>query len=320
MGERCIIDTGEDLVSELQNPFWFQRVDETWRDVQNGCSDDPSNPFGDTVTEYELFYFDGQGDRQSLGLYFEDNSQTGTTDMKWVTPGVTISADAGSFEGDITGLPSDDDGFRHLYLDVKTTAGSSKNVWDIWAGPIPAFYTSQGLSSLSDDVNQRNVQVANTPFAYQRLGVSVYALGRMPLENYVDNAQVDLPLGPLELEAGGNTLYASVFDYNDSLNPPPQLNFQIDTVSANDFDKCADVVPSPTIGNSGQCGSAHLQASCNNGTNCDNQWTRPYFAMDLPAENTGYFGGNLILKNYSPGGDAHTWSLAITGGRPYLTQ
>ncbi len=42
--------------------------------------------------------------------------------------------------------------------------------------------------------------------------------------------------------------------------------------------------------------------------------------MDIPGENTGYFGGNLILKDYAPSGDAHTWSLAITGGRPFLTK
>ena len=329
MGERCIISTGEDLVSELQNPLWFQRVDETWRDVQNDCNHDQSNPNGDTVTEYELFYFDEQGERQSLGLYIEDNSQSGATDMKWITPGVTISADAGSFEGDISGLPQDDKGFRYLHLDVKTAGGASKNVWDIWAGPIPAYYTNQGLIPLSEDVNERNVQVANSPFAYRRGGVSVLALGRMPLENYVDGTQIDLPLSPLEIEAGGGTLFASVFDY-DVANPPPQLNFQIDTVPPGplvppypekEFNICSIVVNSPTINNTGQCNIADpLEATCQNSTDCNAAWTRPHFAMDIPGENTGYFGGNLILKDYAPNGDAHTWSLAITGGRPFLTK
>ncbi|MGD2048596.1 MAG: hypothetical protein PVH03_03835, partial [Chloroflexota bacterium] len=186
----------------------------------------------------------------------------------------------------------------------------SKNVWDIWAGPI---------LSLPQDVNDRNLELANNPFAYQRLGVEVLALGRMPLENYVDGTQIDLPLSPLELEAGGNTLFASVFDY-DNPNPPPQLNFQIDTVSTGDFDKCADVVASPAIGNSGDCGGAHLEASCNNGTDCDNVWMRPHFTMEIPGETSGYFGGDLIVNDYSPGGDAHTWSLAITGERPFLTR
>lgn len=320
MGERCIISTGEDLVSELQNPFWFQRVDETWRDNQNNCNPDQSNPNGDTVTEYELFYFDDQGDRQSLGLYVEDNTQTGATDMNWVTPGVTISADAGSFQPDISGLPQDDAGFRHLYLDVETTSGASKNVWDIWAGPKPDYYTNQGLAPLSDDLNDRNVQLANSPFVYQRLGISVLALGRMPLDNYLEGTNsVDFPFSPLDIGAGGNTIFASVFDY-DLTVANPIFNFQIDTVPTNDFDKCADVVSTPTTGSSGDCGSDHLQASCNNGIDCDNVWMRPHFAMEIPGESSGYFGGDLIVNDYSPGGDAHTWSLAITGERPFLTR
>ncbi|MGD2048599.1 MAG: Tad domain-containing protein, partial [Chloroflexota bacterium] len=219
MGDSCIINTGEDLISNLQNPFWFQRVDETWLD---DCNRDASDATGDTVTEFELFYFDAQGDRQPLGIYTEDNSQSGLTDLKWVTPGVTsgVNTDSGSFQGDISGLPQDEEGFRYLHLDVRTTDGASKNVWDIWAGPIPSFYTSQGYAALSENVNERNLQVANSPFAYTRAGISVYALGRMPLENYVGNVEIDLPLSPLEPGTGGGSIYATVFDYEPSVSPP----------------------------------------------------------------------------------------------------
>lgn len=315
MGDSCIINTGEDLSSNLQNPFWLQRVDETWLD---DCSQDTSNPTGDTVTEYELFYYDAQGDRQSLGLYTENNSQTGLTDLKWVTPGVTFAADSGSFQGDISGLPRDDKGFRFLYLDVKTTSGASKNVWDIWAGPIPSFYTNQGFDALRNDVNERNLQLANSPFAYTRAGVSVYALGRMPLENYVGNIEIELPLSPLEPKAGGSSIYFTVFDY-DTSSPPPQLRFQIDSVSPSVFDMCGVVVDSPATGNSGQCGTQPLEASCENSTDCNAAWMRPHYAMGIPGEDTDYLGGNLILK-YTPDGDAQTWSLSITDGRPFLTK
>lgn len=318
MGDSCIISTGEDLTSEFQNPFWFQRVDETWF---NDCNQDPSNPNGNTVTEYELFYFNNQGDRQPLAVYTENNNQTWMTDMKWVTPGETFPADppSGSFLVNLlslTDLPSVND-LRYLYLDVKTVSGASKNVWDIWAGP---------NLSLPQDVNERNLELANNPFSYQRMGVAVLALGRMPLENYVDGTQIDLPLSPLELEAGGNTIFASVFDY-DNPNPPPQLNFQIDTVPPNppdpneEFNKCGKVESPPLNITTGRCKiNDPLETSCNNSTDCNNAWMRPHFAMEIPGENTGYFGGNLILKNYTPGGDAHTWSLAITGGRPFLTK
>jgi len=315
MGDSCIINTGEDLVSNLQNPFWFQRVDETWLD---NCNRDASDSTGDTITEYELFYFDAQGDRQTLGLYTEDNSQTGLTDLMWVTPGVTFTADSGSFQGDISGLPQDEKGFRYLHLDVKTTGGASKNVWDIWAGPIPSYYTSQGYDALSGDVNERNLQLANSPFAYTRAGVSVYALGRMPLENYVGNTEIELPLSPLEPGAGGGSIYATAFDY-DTASPPPQLRFQIDSVSPSTFDMCGVVVITPTVGNTGQCGSQPLEASCDNSTDCNAVWMRPHYAMGIPGEASDFLGGNLILK-YTPGGDAHTWSVSITDGRPFLTK
>jgi hypothetical protein len=314
MGDSCIINTGEDLVSNLQNPFWFQRVDETWND---DCNREASDSTGDTVTEFELFYYDAQGDRQTLGLYTEDNSQTGLTDLKWVTPGVTFPADSGSFQGDISGLPRDEKGFRYLHLDVKTTSGASKNVWDIWAGPIPSFYTSQGYPALSDDVNERNLQLANTPFAYSRGGVSVYALGRMPLENYVGNTEIDLPLGPLEPGAGGSSIYATVFDYEPSATP--QVRFQIDSVSPSVFDMCGTVVITPTMGNTGQCGTEPLESTCDNSTNCNMAWMRPHFAMGIPGEGTDFLGGNLILK-YIPNQEAHTLSLTVTDGRPFLTK
>lgn len=318
MGDSCVISTGESLDTINQNPFWFQRVDETW---VSDCSQNAGQAAGDTVTNYELYYYNTDGVEVPLASYIVDNAQAASTDMKWVVPGVTanVSTAFGSFDVNISALPAGDDGSKTLQMDVTGTSGSSKNVWDLWAGPPPSYYSAVGLSTLDSDVNLRNLQVSNNPTAYQRAEITALALGRMPLNSYAGDTEIELHLAPLDISTGDGTIYSSIFDY-DTGTPPPDINFEIDTVSTAFYDICTTVVDTPT-GSSGSCSIPYepLQATCEGDQDCANNWTFPQYTMGIPGASASFFGGDLVVK-YRPRNDAHTWSLAITAGRPFLTR
>jgi hypothetical protein len=234
-----------------------------------------------------------------------------------VTPGVSsgVPADSGSFQVDPSGLPANESGDKFIYLDVASSGGTSKNVWDIWAGPLPTYYTSQGLGAPSRNVNLRNLQIASSPSLYDTQGITVFALGRLPTETYFNNDELTLPLAPLDISSGGGSIYAKVFDYDSGgLTPPPLINFTIDTVAQDEFYIDAPIVDPPDPSN--------FEAVCNSGTDCNNSWTFPQFAMGIPGEGdtlSRFFGGTLEA-NYTPLGNSHTWSVAITSGRPFLTR
>jgi hypothetical protein len=318
-GDDCVIDTGEDVTASFQNPFWFARVDENWT---GACVQDNSTGITDAVTTYELYYQDETGQRQSLAMYTDDNSQLALTDLRWVSPGVSGNpvADSGSFEIDLgtSGVPVRADGSRFIYLEVISEGGSAKNGFDLRAGPPASYYTGIGLAALDPEVNARNLQLAEDSVGYGTLGVTVLALGRMPLNNYVSSEPVTFLLQPLSVNLAEQTVYAKLFDYDPgSLPATPHFNFRIDSVQAGFFDVYANIVDPATEGHAGAAADP-LQVTCDAGTNCDNSWTDPQIRLAIPS--TTSFGGGRLEVTYEPRGDAHTWSVGASAGDPYLTR
>ncbi len=316
MGDSCVVPTGESIYAVNQNPYWLQRVDENWHD---DCTPNSGDQYGQVITSYELYYIDDSGNRQDIASYTVDNARDYTnSDLRWVSPGAPgspVPADSGSFEVDLSGIPLSPEGLRTVQMDVKANDGSGKNTWDLWAGPPSSYFTAKGIPALSPDVNIRNVQLANSPAAYYIKGVSVYALGRLPVTHYVNGNQIKLPLTPIESTLGGGAMYATLFDY-DTAAPPPTIFYTIDTVAESDFKMYSSVVASPTGGHIGTEADP-LQTSCEESTDCNARWMAPQLAMGIP--DVFFFGGKLEA-NYTPSQDDHVWSVAVTAGRPFLTR
>lgn len=309
-GQHCAAQTGESHDAVNQNPYWFIRVDEIF---DANCDPQPLNQNGNTITEYELYYYDEDGKRVHWATYTAKNISA--TDMKWVTPGVTggVAVDSGSpqasFDVDIGNIPEVNGG-RYIYLDVTAITGSSRNVWDLHAGPPSFNYSGENAppNTLPADVNTRNLRLANYPAHYHVEGISVYAIGRMPLQTWVNNRPIKLPLTPIDSALGGGTIYASIFDYD--VGAGKAMTFTIDTVSPSQFRVPAQVVSSDP-------NPLHWQATCSDGTTCNNSWLQPQLRLGIP---TGSFYGGNLQVSYVPRRDAHTWSTSVTAGRPILTR
>jgi len=308
VGDSCVIRTGETLEGAFDNPFWFVRVDENWN---SDCQFDFSQPDGEAVTVYKLYYVEDDGSEVLLAKYTVNSDDYMATDLKWVTPGVTagVSADDGTdFDIDLSSIPySPVRGYRFVYLDVTSTGGSAKNVWDIRAGPPPSQYVTTTVSVLNEDVNLRNLQIANTPASYATEGVFIEALGRMPTQYHVYDESISMPLTPIDISLGASSIYVRHFDYNISA-PPPIITFTLDTVSQGRFLIRSAIVesdPDTTI----------FQATCDSGSNCANSWSYPQFGMGIPSPD--FSGGNLLVT-LIPYQDELVWSSSVTSGRPIL--
>lgn len=304
-GQICAMPTGEQFGGVAENPLWLLRVDENYN---ADCSANAGDPNGNTVSEYRLYYVDANGQRQTLATYTATN--VASTDMQWVAPGTPYTADVpvdegSSFDVEVASIPLVD-GVRHIYLSVITTGGYSKNVWDVRAGP--------PYDSLARNVNQRNLQLANNPGTFVNEGVSVVAQGRMPLQHYRDSGSVTLALAPIDTAQGGGTIYATTFDF-EAQDP---LNFTISSLASGEFDIDGTIVGSNPD-------TAVWQTTCDGGTNCDNSWMIPQFAMGIPGDpadptSSSFFGGNLEVEYTLTSQDAHVWSVSIQAGEPFLTE
>ncbi|MCI0397757.1 MAG: pilus assembly protein TadG-related protein [Chloroflexi bacterium] len=311
-GQMCFVETGESFFTGNQNPFWFWRLDENY---DSSCNPLTSDPFGNTVTTFDLFYYNTSGNKVPLAKYVDNNAYYNSTDMKWVSPGVTagVPTASGSFEVDITPLPADALGARYIHLDV-TAIGNSKNGWDIWAG-LPSGYYSFTMPS---DINVRNLALANSPAADATNGVRVYALGRISVQNFYNTLEVKLPLANINSRQAGGTIYATLFDYDTGL-PSENITMTIDTLGWGDFRvpfNIVSTVPDPN--------PPDWEANCDdpadpldNPLDCDNWWLYPQYKVGIP---TGIFVGGTLEANYTPYRDAHTWLINITAGRPFLTR
>jgi hypothetical protein len=169
---------------------------------------------------------------------------------------------------------------------------------------------------LAADVNDRNLQLSNNPGQYDTLGVTVAAVGRMPIDNHIVSEPVLFTLSPVgELRERGSA-YLTLFDY-DVGAPPPDIAFDIDT------DWAGSGFETSFIGKVDQLPAAGVQiAYCDGSSDCDSEWTNPNYVMTLPDPSAPLqaFGGGNITAEYSPNGDAHTWWLSLTAGRPFLSR
>lgn len=288
-GQACVFRV-EDLTTLErfnQNPLWFVRVDENF---DSSCNAVTNNASGNTVTEYELYYLNASGDEVQIATYTANDP---STDLRWVTPS--------GFEFNVTPIPVEDEA-RYVYLRVRTTAGSSKNVWDLWAGP------PSTAAALGANVNERNLLLANFPASYPTDGVQIYALGRMPLQHFTTE-NVTIPLVPIPASLAEGTVYASVFDYEGSI----PLIFTIDTVSTSDFYEEVRV-----FNTADPLATGPRQVTCGGDTNCDADWTSPQVRLGMPSQY--FYGGTLYANAGNAQADAHTWSASATAGRPFLTR
>jgi hypothetical protein len=305
------------------------RVDQYY---DSQCAPDPDGDAsaGDTELVFELYTLDADGVRNNLAKYtWTVSDGIDATDMKWVTPGETPGVNAESspsYELDTFDIPFDllpEAGLapRYIYMDVyPANGGRARNVWDVRAGPPPSYYEPRGLSALAADVNDRNLQLANNPGQYDTLGVTVSAIGRMPIDNHIYTEAVLFTLSPIGELRERASAYLTLFDYEDSVNnttPPPDIAFDIDT------DWAGSGFETSFIGKIDQLPADGVQiAYCAGGANCDKMWTQPTYVMTLPdpdAPLQAFAGGNITAE-YEPNGDAHTWWISITAGRPFLSR
>jgi hypothetical protein len=315
-GELCVLPTGESLVSVFQNPFWFVRVDEAY---DGGCNALKNNPLGNTETTFELYHYDNQGRRVQLARYVETNSYVSQTDLRWVTPGVpsgplnfVLPAD-GSFEVTVAAIPPGLGGARYIYLDVRAEVGNSKNVFDVRAG-LPAEMIGQDWF-VFNNINEHNLFLANNAAFDPSGGVETFALGRMPIQTYFDNARLKIPLAPVASALAESAVYVTIFDYDifpHGTAPPPEIEFTIDTVPQSEFLVLGKITTADP-------GSGNVASLCggNDGLDCNNTWIWPQFGMGLPST---LLQSGTLFGEYIPRRNAHTWSISITSGRPVLTR
>ncbi len=285
-GNECVVETGEGNAAH-RNPYWFVRVDENWGNCGNAPTGAHSYDASTTFSLYTLQESNGRQVKVDIGVPYEVTYLVHDTDLQWVNPWHQI---------DIFSLAKDEFGNRYIYLEVKTTNGISKNVWDLRAGP-PLSNT------VSSDVNLRNVQFYDNPALAETGGVKVFAIGYMPLKSWVSSGQIDINLANVESRLAGGEIYASMFDVDR--NATGSVKFYYDLLGET-------------------TGAQQFSPTCLSGGGCNNDWVKPFFDIPIPSIDTStglgdpFFGGALSAQ-YTPGGDEHVWNVNITDGTPFLT-
>jgi hypothetical protein len=314
VGESCVEATNENLASVFHNPFWFVRVDETW----NNCSAVPDNSEGDTETRFDVYYYNDQGTRIQLAQYTDRNEYAAQTDMRWVSPGTGgVPAEVGSFEVPVTDIPVGAGNARYVYMEVKTEAGGSKNVFDVQAtlphDVLLEMYPVLALDWIENNhINERNLFLANYPAFNPSGGVRTFALGRMPLRHYYSGGDsLNLPLTPIGTGLTNGVVYATLFDLE--IEGDKEIVFTIDSIATMDFNIETRVTDDQAWIDAQVY---RLGGLCDGGLDCDNEWIWPQYGMGLPEL---YVAGTLF-GSYQPDQDSHTWSISVTTGRPILTR
>ncbi len=349
----CLIETDEldllepnpELDIDLINPYWFVRIDENrgaGAPPGNGSCGTPNNytPGYNTSTLYQLWYWarnpDGTLARVDLSSY---TGQTGLedenhdTDMRWVSPGapksydqpVDVPVDNGSstsfqisLSRDLQSVLTDPGtGNRYVYLDVTTIEGSSENGFEIWAGP-PDY-----INTVPSEVNARNLHILNNPGSHSSNGVTVFAIGNLPMNSNYDN-EVDIPLIYIGPEYAGQKVFISLFDSDTRADPP--IEFFFDTIAIEDW--------SASFGNAGGVDADGLPGnsrSCIPGA-CNDTWVTPPYEITVPGitencdyqnpdpqECTPFYGGRLIARYKAGQTDTYQWQVRLEG-LPFLTR
>ena len=201
-------------------------------------------------------------------------------------------------------------GRRSLYVDIRTMGGESENGYQLWAGPPHAHF---GLSS---DVNQRNLQLRDTPDAYTNEGVTVYAQNILSINNLVDQ-RFDYPLLYVGPESAGQLIELEIFDPDINVEYP--FTFYFDTIDQSDFSISytgADIDPD------GVDRTADGSGRCIEHNNCNDEWLDPGFFVRVPQYTadcdeldpdpyicTPFTGGNLIVSFRGAPIETYQWYI-----------
>lgn len=320
------------------------------------------NPTFNTRTTYELFYWaqnpDGTVARITLATYTgqvndgtRDNGDH-QTDMQWVSPGAPLSqgqpapvpTNCGSPNGgdyhptncpggtsiaagrgfevsiseDLANIMVDPaTGNRFIYLDVTAIDGSSENGFEIWAGP------NVYVNSTPSDANLRNLYILNQPpGAHTSKGVTVFGMGRLPLNSNID-FRVEIPLVWVGPDQAGKPIYVSMFDSDSGAAPP--VHFYFDSIY---FDPVTPANSDYVVTYAGTEGGR-----CRIG-NCNNLWVDPAYEIIVPGDtenctNPGatptppscipFYGGRLMASYDGGNTDTYGWEVRLTGA-PYLVR
>ncbi|HET6444184.1 MAG TPA: hypothetical protein VFI27_06335, partial [candidate division Zixibacteria bacterium] len=177
-------------------------------------------------------------------------------------------------------------------------------------------YVSPTVPELEEDVNLRNLQMANQPAAYYTQGIYIEALGYMPAQYYAESEIITINLTPIDVSLGEGAVYVRHFDFDYSA-PPPVITFTIDTVPIDPEDPGN---PTPLFWRATITESNPIQelsqASCMNGTNCNNSWSYPQYQIGIPVS---IFAGGTLQVTFVPHGESFVWSTTVITGRPVLT-
>ncbi len=365
----CLLDTQEDellgLPLDQVNPWWFMRIDENRYGNGSGSACNLPGSYTatyNTQTFFELYYYQrtpsGTPVRIELARYtgqVEDgvrDSGDHDTDLRWVSPGgatsydqeVFVPIDPGgpvgnggiprtfevSISQDLLNVMTDpESGDRYIYLDVTANSGSSENGFEIWAGP------NNYVDTVPSDVNARNVQIVNNPGSHSSYGVTVFAMGNLPLNsNY--GSTVEIPLLYIPPEYAGKTVYVSLFDPDSQAQPPVVFYFDSLAFTADGSDNHYDETRTDwakAFAVSGVTDPDGYIGRCVPGS-CDNQWVDPPYEITIPTldpdadcsganpnidECTPFFGGRLIAHYRGGPNDSYGWQISLPG-LPYLVK
>lgn len=332
-------ETNSQTPLAASNPLWFVRVDENRGTGTPGECGRPADylPAYNTQTRFELFYQQDTGGggivevplSRYTGQTGDGVRDTGNhqTDLTWLAPGGLggVPADCGSTTGGdydpvtcpngtaagsgrgfeislsqhMTNTVVDEDGNRYLYLDVTSLSGASENNFEIWAGP-PVYVTT-----LAANVNERNLQLVNAPYAFDSRGVHVYAIGQEPqnTNTYPYTNMVEVPLAYIGPEYAGQVITLTAFDLDDGSQPPLLVYF--DSIAIQDYylplgewwdevERCFDG------------GAAY-----NN--ECDDEWVTPVYTIPVPflGYDIAFYGGNLVARYQAGEYDTINWKVTL---------
>jgi hypothetical protein len=330
----CLLATGEEsllapptVTIDQINPVWFMRVDENRGPAPSVCgAPSPYNVNFNTTTVYWLFYH-GQSPNGSiqevpLASYTGLRDNAHNTDLYWVSPGgaasfdgVSVPVDAGSPKSFELNLDTDipdilvepATGNRYIYLNVSTTSGSSKNGFDIWAGP--ATYTN----SVPSQVNARDVHLLDNPNSHDSAGVVILASNDLPHSVHYEQT-VERPLGYFGPEYAGQAISLTLFDIDVGSQAP--LTFTFDTIAPADW--------SLTFGISGTIDPDGVPANSRCFPTCNNQFITPSYVITIPGGTncnppncTPFYGGRLLMQFVAGINDNHLVSLSVPPAPSY---
>lgn len=318
----------------------------------SSCGANTYTTGNNTQTTYVLYYYaqndDGTLHKITLATYtgqvgdgVRDNGSH-LTDMQWVSPGGQLSvgqpanvptdcgspnggdydpvtcpggSSAGSGNGFEVSIANDlgnilvdpGNGNRYLYLDVTAISGSSENGFEVWAGP------NTYVNDIPSDANLRNLTVLNYRGSHTSKGITVFGMGRLPMNSNYTN-RVEIPLIWVGPENAGQPIFISLFDSDSGAAPP--INFYFDSIAYDDW----HITFAGTEG--GRCKIG----------NCNNQWVDPAYEIDVPGDIDNcttpdpddpscipFYGGRLTASYIGGNHDTYGWEVRLSG-QPYLEQ